>query len=66
MFKNKKRYRGTVRQELHLNRFPFDSQTIRIRFGMTLYGADDVLLCNRTDSEVVASFDEHVVQFLLF
>ncbi len=51
-----------MKQDLTLQKFPFDSQKIAIRFGMTLYGAEDVLLLNRTDPSVVASFDEHVKQ----
>ena len=43
-----------------MDKFPFDSQQIAIRFGMTLYGAEDVLLLNRTDPAVVASFDARV------
>jgi hypothetical protein len=32
------RYRGVMRVELDLHRFPFDKQMIRLRFGCTLWG----------------------------
>ena len=43
-----------------LDRFPFGTQEICIRFGSTLYRANDVLLLNRTDPQVAASFDKAV------
>lgn len=54
------RFRGKASLDLELHRFPFDDQTIRIRFGMTLYGAEDILLLNRTEPAVVSSFDHTV------
>jgi hypothetical protein len=54
------RYRGTVKQELALHKFPFDTQEVKIRFGMSLYGAEDILLLDRTDPKVVAGFDRRV------
>lgn len=50
------RFRGCLHQELELHKFPFDQQVIRIRFGSTLFSADDVALIDRTDPQVLVSF----------
>lgn len=50
------RYRGRVRVDLDLREFPFDVQTLSIMFGCTLWGADDVLLLDRTDPNLLPLF----------
>lgn len=54
------RYRGKLALDLQLHSFPFDEQAVAIRFGMTLFGAENILLMDRTDPKVVESFDKTV------
>lgn len=53
-----------MKQVLDLRSFPFDEQIIKLRFGSWAYGAEDVLLLNRTDPALLPAFDS-IVQRLL-
>jgi hypothetical protein len=48
------RFKGYVHQELDLRRFPFDTQTLKIRFGAFLWGADQFQMVDYTELKMVS------------
>ena len=51
------RYRGKLHQELHLSEFPFDEQTIEIKFTAAMLSADQFEFVNWTEKEAVRSWE---------
>lgn len=54
------RYKGTIRQDVNLSEFPFDTQDLKILIGSTLYSSEDVKLVNMTSPKLVSVFAKEV------